>query len=140
MLMNVENALYPTADRIAGLTVDSSGQPIVMLNLLKFREHAQYADGRASELSGREAYMLYGEKMQQLVEREGGRIVFSGAIMSLVIGAVEEMWDTAALVEYPSSAAFARIVTSPEVAAIAVHRAAGLAGQLLIRVAPAATV
>jgi uncharacterized protein (DUF1330 family) len=138
MLMNVENALYPAADRIADLTVDSSGQPVVMLNLLKFREHAQYADGRPSDLSGRDAYMLYGDKMQQLVEREGGRIVFSGAILSLVIGTVEDIWDTAALVEYPSSAAFAKIVTSPEVAAIAVHRAAGLAGQLLIRVAPAA--
>ena len=137
--MNVENALYPTANRIADLTVDSSGQPIVMLNLLKFRERAHYADGRPSELSGRDAYMLYGEKMQQVVEREGGRIVFSGDITSLVIGTVAEMWDVAALVEYPSSAAFARIVTSPEVAEIAVHRAAGLAGQLLIRVTPIAT-
>jgi len=135
--MNVENALYPTADRIAELMAATSVQPIVMLNLLKFRERAQYADGRASELSGRDAYMLYGTKMQQLVEREGGRMVFSGEIMSLVIGTVEEMWDVAALVEYPSSAAFARIVTSPEVAAIGVHRAAGLAGQLLIRVSSA---
>jgi uncharacterized protein (DUF1330 family) len=135
--MNVDNALYPTADRIANLMAEASDQPIVMLNLLKFRERAQYADGRASDLSGRDAYMLYGAKMQQLVEHEGGRMVFSGEIMSLVIGTVEEMWEVAALVEYPSSAAFARIVTSPEVAAIGVHRAAGLAGQLLIRVAPA---
>lgn len=136
--MNIENALYPTADRIADLMAATSDQPIAMLNLLKFRERAQYADGRASELSGRDAYMLYGAKMQQLVEREGGRMVFSGEIMSLVIGTVEEMWDVAALVEYPSSAAFARIATSSEVAAIGVHRAAGLAGQLLIRVSPAA--
>jgi len=135
--MNVENALYPTADRIADLTVAPSDEPIVMLNLLKFRERAQYVDGRASDLSGRDAYMLYGAKMQQLVEREGGRMIFSGEIMSLVIGTVDEMWDVVALVEYPSSAAFARIVTSPEVAAIAVHRAAGLAGQLLMRVSPA---
>jgi uncharacterized protein (DUF1330 family) len=135
--MNVENALYPTADRLADLTVDSSGQPIVMLNLLKFRERAQYADGRATDLSGHAAYMLYGTKMQHVVEREGGRMIFSGEIMSLVIGTVNEMWDVAALVEYPSSAAFARIVTSPDVAAISVHRAAGLAGQLLMRVSPA---
>jgi uncharacterized protein (DUF1330 family) len=134
--MNVENAMYPTPDRIADIAVDNSGEPIVMLNLLKFRERAEYADGRASDLSGRDAYMLYGDKMQQLVEREGGRIVFSGEVTSLVIGTVGEMWDVAALVEYPSSSAFARIVTSPEVAAIGVHRAAGLAGQLLIRVAP----
>jgi hypothetical protein len=37
-------------------------------------------------------------------------------------------------VEYPSSAAFARIASSPEVTEIGVHRAAGLEGQLLIRV------
>ncbi len=135
--MNVENALYPTADRIASLMAETSDQPIVMLNLLKFRARAHYADGRASDLCGRDAYMLYGAKMQQLVEREGGRMIFSGEIMSLVIGSVEETWDVAALVEYPSSAAFARIVSSPEVAAIGVHRAAGLAGQLLIRVSPA---
>ena len=134
--MNVENALYPTPDSIADIAVDNSDQPIVMLNLLKFRERAQYSDGRASDLSGRDAYMLYGDKMQQLVEREGGRIIFSGDVMSLVIGTVGEMWDVTALVEYPSSAAFTRLVTSPEVAAIAVHRAAGLAGQLLIRVSP----
>src|SRR5262249_34177115 len=107
-LMNVENALYPTADRIADLTVAESDQPIVMLTLLKFRERAQYADGRATELSGRDAYMLYGTKMQQVVEREGGRMIFSGEVMSVVIGAVDEVWDVAALVEYPSSSAFAR--------------------------------
>lgn len=135
--MNVDNALYPTADRIADLMAETSDKPITMLNLLKFRERAQYADGRASDLSGRDAYMLYGAKMQRVVEREGGRMVFSGEIMSLVIGTVEQMWDVAALVEYPSSTAFARIVTSPEVAAIGVHRAAGLAGQLLIRVSSA---
>ncbi len=136
--MKVENALYPTADRIADLTVDPSGQPIVMLNLLKFRDRAQYADGRASDLTGREAYMLYANGVQRLVEREGGRFVFSGDVMSLVIGTVADMWHLVALVEYPSASAFTRIVTSPEFTAIGVHRSAGLAGQLLIRVSPAA--
>src|SRR5437868_15497821 len=115
--MNVENALYPTPDSIADIAVDNSDQPIVMLNLLKFRERAQYTDGRASDLSGRDAYMLYGDKMQQLVEREGGRIVFSAEVMSLVIGTVDEMWDVAALDEYPSSSAFNGLVASPEVGA-----------------------
>jgi hypothetical protein len=36
--------------------------------------------------------------------------------------------------EYPSAAAFAAIVMSPEVTEIGVHRAAGLEGQLLIQV------
>ena len=133
--MNVENHLYPTQDRIKTLMGDASGEPIVMLNLLKFRERAEYADGRATTLSGREAYQLYGTAMQKVVERHGGRFLFGGAISSLVIGEVGEMWDLCALVEYPSAAAFAKIATSPEVGEIGVHRAAGLQGQLLIRVA-----
>ena len=132
--MRVENHVYPTADRIAALMGNPSEEPIVMLNLLKFREKAVYADGRATSLSGREAYMLYGEAMRKIVEKNGGKFVFQGAIEQLVIGEVEQLWDVAALVEYPSAAAFAKIATSPEVSEIGVHRAAGLEGQLLIRV------
>ncbi len=133
--MNVEDALYPTRERIVELMGDTSAEPIVMLNLLRFRAKAEYPDGRKSELTGRQAYNIYGEAMRKVVEREGGRFIFAADIKSLVIGVVDELWDIAALVEYPSSSAFARIASSPEVAEIGVHRAAGLQGQLLIRVA-----
>jgi uncharacterized protein (DUF1330 family) len=132
--MKVENALYPTPDRIKTLLAHPSDRPVVMLNLLKFREKALYPDGRKSDLTGREAYMIYAEAMTKVVLREGGRFVFSGRIDSIAIGEVEQLWDIVALMEYPSPAAFARIATSPEVAEIGVHRAAGLEGQLLIPV------
>ncbi|MBV9045219.1 MAG: DUF1330 domain-containing protein [Alphaproteobacteria bacterium] len=131
--MEVVNHLYPAQDRVMALMGDKSDAPIVMLNLLKFRDKAEYADGRATTLTGREAYMLYGAPMQKLVESHGGKFHFSGTIDQLVIGEVGEMWDVVALMEYPSPSAFAKIATSPEVAEIGVHRAAGLAGQLLIR-------
>lgn len=132
--MQVANGVYPTPQQITALATDSSPEPVVMLNLLKFRPKAEYADGRPTDLTGAQAYMLYGQKMRTIVEREGGKFLFVGEIKSLVIGAVEDNWDVAAMVEYPSAAAFARIVTLPEVAEIGVHRTAGLAGQLLIRV------
>ena len=50
--MEVVNHLYPTQDRIAALMGNPSGDAIVMLNLLKFRDKAVYADGRATTLSG----------------------------------------------------------------------------------------
>jgi uncharacterized protein (DUF1330 family) len=130
--MKVENAVYPTSDRIKALGQDGSAKPIAMLNLLKFRDKAFYKDGRADNITGREAYMRYASEMTKIVEREGGRILFTGRIAGLVIGQVEGMWDVAAIMEYPSRAAFQRIVTLPEVAAIGVHREAGLEGQLLI--------
>ena len=131
--MDVENHVYPTASRVEALMADDSGRPVVMVNLLKFLAKAVYPDGRTSDLTGRQAYDLYGAAMQKVIEENGGRLLFGGDIASLVIGEVGDLWDTCILVEYPSAAAFAAIVTSPEVAEIGVHRAAGLEGQLLIR-------
>lgn len=133
--MDVENAVYPTASRVEALMADDSGDPVVMLNLLKFRATAVYPDGRPTDLTGRQAYDLYAAAMQKVIEKNGGRLLFGGDVASLVIGQVGDLWDTCVLVEYPSAAAFAAIVTSPEVTEIGVHRAAGLEGQLLIRVA-----
>ena len=130
--MKVENAVYPTADGIQALSRDPSPSKIAMLNLLKFREKAMYKDGRSDDISGREAYLRYANAMTKIVEREGGRILFTGRIAALVIGAVGKVWDVAAIMEYPSRAAFQRIVTLPEVQEIGVHREAGLEGQLLI--------
>ena len=130
--MKVENAVYPSADGIQALARDRSSAKIAMLNLLKFREKAVYKDGRADDISGREAYKRYSNAMMKIVEREGGRILFAGRIAGVVIGEIEGVWDVAAIMEYPSRAAFQRIVTLPEVNEISVHREAGLEGQLLI--------
>jgi len=103
-----------------------------MVNLLKFRDRAVYSDGRSDDLSGREAYTRYAEKMRGIVEGAGGRFLFGGEVKGLIIGEVEELWDAVGIAEYPSRAAFHQIATSPEVQEIGVHREAGLAGQLLI--------
>ncbi|MBX3481167.1 MAG: DUF1330 domain-containing protein [Caulobacter sp.] len=131
--MKVENAVLPRQDQIGGLLGLGGETPIVMLNLLKFRDKAEYDDPAEPGISGREAYMRYGEPMSALVAAKGGRVIFSADVDALVIGEVGELWDSAAIVEYPNRAAFVAIATSPEVQAIAHHRTAGLAGQLLIQ-------
>ena len=130
--MEVVNAVYPTPEQIMPLMADPTPGPISMVNLVKFRDHAVYEDGRPDRISGREAYMRYMVEMIPIVEAAGGRVVFSGNVNGLVIGEVEELWDAVGIVEYPSRTVFHRIATSPEVQAIGVHRQAGLAGQLLI--------
>jgi uncharacterized protein (DUF1330 family) len=133
--MQVVNQVFPTPEQLMPLAGDDSG-PVVMLNLLKFRERAAYADGRPDDISGQEAYLRYAALMQRIVEGAGGRFLFSGAVQGVVIGSVEEAWDMVGLVEYPSRAAFFRIATSRDVQEIGVHREAGLAGQLLIPLTP----
>jgi uncharacterized protein (DUF1330 family) len=128
--MHVANAAYPTPDQAQALFKAAEDGPFVMVNLLKFKDRA--SDDNGAAISGREAYMRYGVAMRELVERTGGRMLFSGDVRGLMIGVVEEMWDMVALVEYPSRAAFLSITRMPEFAAIEPHRTAGLAGQLNI--------
>ncbi len=130
--MKVVNQMYPRFDQLTPLAQDPTPGPIAMVNLLRFRDKAQYRDGRPDDISGRDAYMRYVAEMGPIVESAGGRFLFSGNVQALVIGEVDELWDAVGIAEYPSRAEFHRIATSPEVQAIGVHREAGLAGQLLI--------
>jgi uncharacterized protein (DUF1330 family) len=134
--MDVKNAVMPSGAQAMGFFGDPEDGPFVMVNLLKFKEKAEYPDGSEPELSGREAYARYGVEVAKLVEGLGGSIRYSGAVTGLLLGEVEELWDQVALAEYPSLAAFRAMAMSPEMHAIEHHRVAGLAGQLNIRTKP----
>ena len=134
--MNVENAVYPGSEQIAGFFGSPEDGPFVMVNLLKFKAKAEYADGSGADLTGREAYAIYGEAVSLLVEGLGGRIRYSGDVTGILLGEVDDLWDMVALAEYPSLEAFRNMAVSPEMRAIEHHRTAGLAGQLNIRTKP----
>jgi uncharacterized protein (DUF1330 family) len=121
-------AVYPTRAQLEALLDGPADQPVVMLNLLRFKPEATAPD---AGVSGQEAYGRYGEQMRAFVEKRGGRILWTGRVDSQVIGDSAD-FHAVALVEYPSRKAFVEIATSPEVAAIGVHRAAGLEGQWLL--------
>ena len=106
--------------------------PVVMVNLLKFKDKAEYPDGRESELSGAEAYGIYGQAVGKLILNLGGRLIHGGAITGLMLGEVEELWDQVGIVEYPNPAAFRAMIDSAEYQEIHIHREAGLKGQLNI--------
>ena len=124
--------IYPRPDQIQALLQSDFEGPVAMLNLLKFKERAEYEDGRETDLSGREAYQLYGQQMAPFVASKGGRLLHSSEARFLMIGDGELEWDMVAIMEYPSKEDFAKIAGAPEVAEFALHRTAGLAHQLLV--------
>ncbi len=137
--MEVHNAVTPTAEQIEGFLAPDAAGPIFMVNLLKFKERAEYEDGRETPLSGREAYALYAAEVAKVITQVGGKLIFGANVERLMLGEVEELWDQVAIAMYPSRAAMFEMIQLPEYAAISVHRTAGLAGQLNIEtVAPAA--
>jgi uncharacterized protein (DUF1330 family) len=122
-------SVYPRKPQLEALLEGPPDEPVVMLNLLRFKQQASAPD---EGLTGQEAYEKYGSAMRRLVEARGGRFLWMGRVTSQVIGSGAEGFHLAALVEYPSRKAFVEIATSPEVAEIGVHRAAGLEGQWLL--------
>jgi uncharacterized protein (DUF1330 family) len=131
--MDVINEVMPTdPKRIAAMQEAGPEGPIVMVNLLKFREKARYADGRDADLSGREAYQRYAQGVVELLPDFGGRAIFAGDVTFLSLGQVDDLWDEILLVEYPDRAALWAMSTSERWRELSIHREAGLAGQLNI--------
>jgi len=130
--MQVVNKVYPNKEQIKGFMEPVSEGPICMVNLLKFKEKAEYEDGRDTDLTGREAYALYEEGVKKLLQEIGGGIGFEGDVERLALGEVEELWDVVGLAVWPSRGAMFEVMQSPDMQAISVHRSAGLAGQINI--------
>ena len=128
----------PRRDQLAALAEQAPDGSLFMLNLLEFRDRANYADGRDEDITGAEAYGRYGRAVARMIHDLGGRIVWSGDPNVMIIGEGEPEWDQVVVVEYPSLDAFTAMTTSEEYQEIHVHREAGLEHQLLINcLAPA---
>jgi uncharacterized protein (DUF1330 family) len=125
----VKIAQYPEPSQIEELMKGPADSPVVMVNLLSFKERADSAN---EGMSGVESYGRYAEKMRKFVESKGGRFIWSGRVDSMVIGESDADFSVVALVEYPSRKAFLEIATSAHVKEIGKDRAGGLAGQWLI--------
>ena len=130
--MEVVNKVYPNKEQIQGFLAPDAEGPICMVNLIKFKAKAEYEDGRETKLTGREAYEIYEAGVKKLLQGIGGGIGFEGDVERLMLGEVEELWDMVALAVWPSRQAMFEVMQSPEMQEIAVHRTAGLAGQLNI--------
>ena len=131
--MEVVNEVMPTdPQRLTEMMEPGPDGPIYMVNLLRFNAEAKYGDGRDTDLTGREAYNLYGQAVSKIIQDYDGEVMFVGDVTFLSLGQVEDLWDEVAIAKYPNRAALLAMSSSPQWQAAAVHRSACLAGQLNI--------
>ena len=131
-LMEVKNAVMPNEDQIKEFSEQGEDKPIYMVNLLKFKEKANYPDKRETDLTGEEAYAIYAEEVAGHLEKVGGKPLFGGEVERLMLGEVEDLWDKVAIAMYPSRKAMLQMINDPDYIVSAQHRVAGLEGQLNI--------
>ena len=111
-------------------------RPIHMLNLIKFRELADYSEGHPMHgkgLTGVDAYAIYREGFQRVVAGDGAAMVWEAPMECVVTGPDGE-WDEAFVMGYPDSATFMAMVRNEEyVRDVVPHRTAAVADSRLIR-------
>lgn len=125
------SAIRPNPEQFQQLAQSPDNGPVVMLNLLKFKERADGDDG-----SGEEAYQRYGRAATRMVEERGGRILWLGRADQVLIGDATQDWDAVALVQYPSRKSFIEMVSDAEYMKSHEHREAGLERTVLIACTP----
>ena len=127
-------AIDPLPEQVqAFLAKHPEGEPVYMLNLLKFKARATYHDGE--DISGKVAYGRYAKAFGDYVNGlniEGAQAVFGGKIGAWLIGQGEGEWDSIAIFRYPDAKTMFETVSSEAYRKIHRHRKAGLEGQLLI--------
>ena len=52
-----------------------------MVNLLKFKEKAEYKDGRETNLTGSEAFAIYGKIMEKHLEKITGELILKSKVL-----------------------------------------------------------
>ena len=109
---------------------------VVMLNLLRFRETADYSASPELALpepiTGVVAYKLYMEHTLPFLKESGGEVIFYGEGGNFVIGPPNERWDAVMLVRQRSVNDFMAFASNPDYLPGMGHRTAALEDSRLL--------
>jgi len=106
--------------------------PFWAVNLMKYREIAEYSDGRETTLTGKEAddlYTPYGP-----LDAVGAMVAFGADVASQISGA--PTYDRIAVVRYPSRAAFFEMQRRDDFRELHIHKDAGMEFTTVISCTP----
>jgi uncharacterized protein (DUF1330 family) len=114
---------------IEGLRELEHQGPIVMVNLMRFRERSLDGDG-----SGWDAYLRYSALTVPIIKARGGTLLWTGEAKAVALGPQDgNQWDYLALVYYPDVAVFIDMMTSADYEARCdPHRRNGCAEHVII--------
>ena len=118
--------------RLASTSPDEEG-PVWMVNLMSYRSAADYADGRDSVISGREADDLYTPTAP--LAAVGAEIVFAADVQDQLLGD-EPKWERVAVVKYPTRRSFIDMQQRDDFQRLHEHKDAGMARTIVMGTQP----
>ena len=128
---------YGQIDHEYGMTLATTAPeddgPVWMINLMKYKERAEYADGRESELTGQEADDRY-TPLGPLAA-VGAEVVFASQVEDQFLGE-SPTWDRVAIVKYPTRRSFIEMQERKDFQEQHEHKEAGMAETIVIGTRP----
>lgn len=126
--------INPTEAQLRELLTEDRGGPLQFINLLRYRDTAQYPVGHEladAGLTGQEAYLRYSAVTMEQIGKRGGRLALFNHGEQVLIG-TDDHWHHVAAMEYPDTEAFVSMLLDPEYVAGSIHRTAGLAATVIV--------
>jgi uncharacterized protein (DUF1330 family) len=123
--------LETNPEDLAAFMAEPEEGPVVMINLLRFKKETDSGE------SGAEVYARYAGNAGPFVAAVGGKLLWQGSPTHLIIGDGTDQWDKVLMVEYPTRAAFAQLVSNPEFQEVGKDRLSALEETVLIATTPA---
>ena len=136
--MDMEQKLEPSENQLSKLLSMPIETPVAVLNLFEFNEVANYQSGdpeyatSAAEISGQNAFHLYGGVAGKTIEDLGGRVVMSAPVEQVLIGHEVANWHAAAIMYFPSRGAFLQMMSDANFQTASRHRRAALKNHCMI--------
>lgn len=134
------NYLQPTWEAGRAFMARQLQGSVVMLNLLRFREVADYSANPALALdkpiSGVEAFQRYIVHTLRYLRESGGKLMFRGSGGHFLIGPSDERWDMAMLVRQQSVGSFMAFASHEAYLAGIGYRVAALEDSRLLPLSP----
>jgi uncharacterized protein (DUF1330 family) len=131
--------LIPTQEAGRNFVMKQIQGSVVMLNLLRFREMADYSSTPelvpTEPISGKKAYQLYIDHTLPFLTESGGEILFMGESGSFLIGPPNERWDAVLLIKQNSVNGFLAFESNQEYMKGIGHRTAALEDSRLLPIA-----
>jgi len=128
--------MEPTREQGAALFRRGITGEVVMLNLLRFREVADYSANPeldpGTPVSGKEAFQEYVEFTTPFLEKSGGELLFLGEGGHFFIGPPDERWDAVMLVRQHSVESFVEFASNTDYLSGIGHRTAALSDSRLL--------
>jgi len=134
--MKQDAYLQTNEDAVIALLRRNISGPIVMLNLLLFRETADYSSypelTPKQPISGRQAYNRYIRHTLPYLHASGGKIILLGESENFIIGPRHESWDGVMLIHQKSLQHFLAFAANSEYLQGIGHRSAALLDSRLL--------